>query len=246
MSEKLWYLKRCDLFERLTPDELRRVELASRARAFPRNSPIYLPADETDSVFLLASGRAQICHIHSDGKQSILAFIDPGELFGELALFEPGQREEYAEAAEPSTVVMIPGDEMRRLMAAHPDVTLGITKLIGLRRRRIERRLKNLLFLSNRERITHLLLELAEQYGRRTPEGVQLGIRLSHQELANVVGSTRETVTVILGELQNEGLIAVGRRKVTLLRPDAMSQSVQRPALELTSPRNPASGREDR
>ncbi len=242
MSEKLWHLKRCDLFSRLSPDELRQVESRSRARTFPRKSPIYLPAEHGESVFLLASGRAKICHLTPEGKQSILAFIEPGELFGELAILERGPRQEYAEAVDPCTVVLIPGEVMQELMQRHSDVSLGITKLIGLRRRRIEQRLKNLLFLSNRERLTHLLLELAEQYGSPVAEGIQLGIKLSHQDLANVIGSTRESVTVVLGEMQAAGLIKIGRRKIVIRDTEQLAKSVHRMAPQLPdrSPR-PAS-----
>ena len=228
MSEKLWFLKKCDLFERLDADELARIESRSRAREFPRKSPIYLPADLADGVLLLVRGRAKICSLTADGKQSILAFIEPGELFGELAMVAAGTREEYAEAIENSTVVLIPATEMNRLVAAHPDVSLGITKLMGLRRQRIERRLKHLLYHSNRERLVHLLFELSEQYGKPTNSGVELGIKLSHQDLASVIGATRETVTVTLGELQNEGLVRVGRKSITLVDANRLAQSVGR------------------
>jgi len=247
MSEKLWHLKRCDLFEQLSTEELRQVESRCRARQFPRNSPIYLPADQADAVLLMASGRAKICGFSADGKQAILAFIEPGELFGELALLVPGDRDEYAEAVEASTVVLIPADEMQRLMEAHATVAVGITRLIGLRRRRIERRLKYLLFRSNRERLVHLLLELAEQYGQRGPEGVQLGIKLSHQDLASVIGSTRETVTVVLGEMQTEGLVKLGRRKIVLQKLDRLAASVDVPPPRLPArpqPGPPANRRE--
>ncbi|MBP86519.1 MAG: transcriptional regulator [Planctomycetaceae bacterium] len=244
MSEKLWYLKRCTLFEQLSEEQLHDIESTSRARSFPRKSPIYLPVDEGNSVFLLAAGRVKICHLTSEGKQSILAFIDPGELFGELALLDDGPREEYAEAVDTSTVVLISGETMQRVMAARPDLSLGITKMIGLRRRRIEQRLKNLLFLSNRERLTHLLLELAEQYGQATPDGVRLGIQLSHQDLANVIGSTRETVTVVLGEMQQERLLSIGRRKIVITGLDRLAASVQRSLPRLPGdpaiPRQPA------
>ncbi len=229
MSEKLWYLKNCQLFEQLTADDLQRIEISSKARTFARGTPIYLPLDGTNAVFLLASGRVKICHLTPDGKQSILAFIEPGELFGELALFDGGPRDEYAEALEKSTIVQIPGEVMQQTMESHPGVTLGVTKLIGLRRRRIERRLKNLLFLSNRDRLTHLLLELAEQYGKPESGGLKLRIQLSHQDLANVIGSTRETVTVVLGEMQNEGLLSIGRRRIVILDLKRLAGSVQRP-----------------
>jgi len=241
MSEKLWYLKNCPLFDRLSADELRQIERVSRARTFPRKTPVYLPADESDNVFLLASGRIKLCHLTPEGKQSILAFIDPGELFGELAMIDDGDREEYAEAIENSTVVMIPRETVTQMMERHADLTLGVTKMIGLRRRRIERRLKNLLFLSNRERLIHLLLELAEQYGEETSQGVRLGIKLSHQDLANVIGSTRETVTVVLGELQLEGLVKVGRRKIELVKPESLAASVHRPPPTLPNARQPLS-----
>ena len=110
-------------------------------------------------------------------------------------------------------VVMIPNEEMQHLMAERADVALGITKLIGLRRQRIERRLKNLLFLPNRERVVHLLIDLAEQFGLHTHDGIRLRVKLSHQDMANLIGSTRETVTVILGQLKSEGSVAGGRRK---------------------------------
>jgi CRP-like cAMP-binding protein len=240
MSEKLWYLKNCDLFERLTPKELQRLESRCKARSFPRSTPIYLPIDEADSVFVLAAGRVKICHGTPDGKQSILAFIDPGELFGELAIFDSGLRDEYAETLEPSTVILIPGDAMQRLLLDHPVVSMNLTRIMGLRRKRIERRLKNLLYLSNRDRLTHLLLELAERYGATVPEGVRLRIKLSHQDLANVIGSTRETVTVVLGELQSEGLIAVGRRKIIIRQPDRLARSVER---TFPKPAEPAQAR---
>jgi CRP-like cAMP-binding protein len=228
MNEKLWYLKRCDLFERLSPKELERVESLCRAKSLPRNTPIYLPIDDAQSVFLLASGRVKICHGTPDGKQAILAFVEPGELFGELAVFDAGAREEYAETVEPSTVVMIPREELQRLIQDHPVVSMNLTRMMGLRRRRIERRLKNLLFLSNRDRLTHLLLELAEQYGDRNGDGVQLRIRLSHQDLASIIGSTRETVTGVLGEMQAEGLVSVGRRKILIRRPERLAEQVER------------------
>lgn len=226
MSEKIWYLKRCQLFQHCSAEQITALETCSRVRTFAKRSPVYLPAEQADAVLLLASGRIKICHLTPDGKQSILAFIDPGEIFGELAVLEPGPREEYAETVESSKVISIPGTAVTELMQQHPDLCLGITKLMGLRRRRIERRVKNLLFLSNRDRMVHLLLELAEQYGIETERGVELEIGLSHQDLANIVGSTRETVTVVLGNLQSEGFVRVGRRQLILRRIDQLAHMV--------------------
>lgn len=233
MMGNYWHLKSCKLFQSCTPDQLQSLEMRCRMKVFSRRSPIYLPADQADSVLLLASGRVKICHLTGEGKQSILALIEPGEIFGELAVIHRGARDEYAEAAEECKVIAIPGESLRELMEQHAELCLGVTKVIGFRRRRIERRVKNLLYLSNRERISHLLLELAEQYGRETEGGIELGIRLSHQDLASIVGSTRETVTVVLGTLQSEGLITIGRRKIVIKAPDRLATEVGAEPLQL-------------
>jgi CRP-like cAMP-binding protein len=228
MEEKFWFLKNCGLFERLTPAQTERLESRSKAREFKRGQLIYLPSDQADSVLLLGTGRVKIYHITGEGKQAVLALVDPGEIFGELALFEAGQtpRDEFAEAMETSRLILIPHQEMHELMAAHPDVSLGVTKLMGLRRKRVERRLKSLLFRSNRDRLVHLLLELAEKYGKPTVEGVVLGIKLSHQDLASIIGSTRETVTVLLGELQQEGQLTIQRRRIILSKMEQLAASI--------------------
>ena len=234
MSERLWYLKRSDLFQRLSHEQLAWLETRCRIRECPRGTPVYLPADYADGVLLLAKGRVKIGSFTEDGKQTILAFIEPGELFGELSLLGSEEREEYAEAVEKSSVILIPNEVMQQLLAENPTISLGITKLFGLRRKRVERRLKYLLFRSNRERLIHLLLELAEQYGKRTAEGVELRIKLSHQDLASIVGSTRETVTVVLGELQAEGRLLLGRRKITLTNLSQLADSVSVPVPRLS------------
>ena len=229
MSEKLWYLKRCELFQRLSPEQLTALEYRCRIRNFSRGSPVYLPADEAQGVLLLASGRIKICSFTDDGKQAILAFIEPGELFGELALLDEGQREEYAEAVDKSAVILIPAAVMHELIAANPQLSLGVTKLFGLRRRRIERRIKYLLFRSNRDRLVHLLLEMAEEYGARNGAEIELKIRLSHQDLASIIGSTRETVTVVLGELVAEGTLRLGRRRIVVTNLERLAASVNAP-----------------
>lgn len=212
--ERYWYIKHCRLFEMLSADQLTQLERRARIRHYPRKSAVYLPSDAADSVFLLAEGRIKLCSPTADGKEAILAFIEAGEIFGELSLVGETARDEFAEAVAPSTVILLPRDEIEGLMAESPSLALGVTKLIGWRRRRIERRLKGLLFQSNRARVIHLLLDLAEQYGQQTPEGVLLAVKLSHQDLASAIGATRETVTVVLGELQLDGLIKVARLRL--------------------------------
>jgi CRP-like cAMP-binding protein len=234
MNGRIWILKRCPLFERLSPAEAERLEARSSMRTFARREIIYFPSDPGRTVLLLARGRVKIKSVTPEGHESILSLIEEGELFGELAIIDdaaPGSRGEFAEALEPCEVLAIPRDEIVWLMQRRPDVALGITKLLGFRLRRIENRLRNILFRSNRERIVALLLELADTYGQRGGDGWDIGLRLSHQDLANLVGSTRETVTLTLGQLQREGLIEVRRQKIRLIRPSRLrAESGEEPA----------------
>jgi CRP-like cAMP-binding protein len=215
MSETIWYLKRCPLFEQLSPDESRRLESHAKAREFAKREMIYFPDDPGQTVLLLARGRVKIKAITPDGRESIFAFIEAGELFGELALVDAEPRQEYAEAVEDSLVLAIPREEVLWLMGRRPAVALHVTKLLGFRRRRIENRLRNILFRSTRERTIALVLELLGTHGQRTPGGSwEVRLKLSHQELANLIGATRESVTLALGRLRAEGLISIQRRTI--------------------------------
>ena len=219
MDNRFWHLKSCDLFRRLSPEQIARIESSSRFRKFKKRDFVFLPAQSGESVLLLVSGRVKLYHLTPEGNQLVLAYIDPGELFGELAVFNDQKHEEFAEAVENSEVVLIPGAEMMRLMEEQPVVSLGMTELMGLRQHRIERRLKSLLFRSTTERLAHVLLEFAEKYGRSIPAGVLIDTKISHQELANFVGSTRATITILLGELQARRHVLVNRRRFILPDP---------------------------
>lgn len=240
MSEKIWHLKNSEWFERLSDEELRELERHCRVRRVTKKSLIYMPDDEANAVLLLANGRVKICNFTADGKQAVFTLIEPGEVFGELAAVDDGPREEYAEAIEDSDVILIPREQVQRLMEANPTVTIRVSRLLGLRRRLLQRRLSHLMFRSNRERLILLLLELAERYGATTSEGVRINIRLSHQELANLIGSTRESVTVALGELQAAKLLEHSRRRIVLKDVARLRAEIEGRLLPRTSARSPS------
>ena len=217
MAEKVWYLKQVEWLSQLTADEAARLESRAMTRKFKKGEMVYCPHEGGETVLLLATGRIKLKTITPDGKEAILAFIEEGELFGELALLDGSPRGEFAEAVLDSQVIAIPAAELQTVMGNRPDVAIGITRLVGLRRRRIQNRLQNILFRSNRERVTHLLLELLETHGVQDGSQWQIEIRLSHQDLASLIGATRESVTLVLGQLQLEKLIRVRRQHLTVL-----------------------------
>ncbi len=218
MSEKLWYLKRCDLFERLSHKELEQVESQCRVRSYPQNSPIDLPERRGDT-FLLATGRVNIVRSERDGSSFALTSLGPGEIFGELADFHRAAANEYVETLAPTTLVMIPSDVMQQLVEAYPTVLLRRADLFGLRRQRIQRRLNELVFRSSRDRLAPWLLELAQRASERVRDGVRIRGMWSHGKLACAIGGTRGAVANALAELQDEGLISVDGRKLTLRQP---------------------------
>ena len=229
MQERIWYLKNCDLLGQLSEEQLSALEKRCQMREFPAGNPIYLPSEAADSMFLIATGLVKICHLTVEGKTSTLTFIKPGEVFGELSLFDTEQRGEYVESVEPSTIIRMPKEEIQRLMNGNTSVAMRVTKLVGLRRQKIEQRIRHLLFTSNQHRLSHLLLDLADQFGVPIDDGgIQLGLKLSHQEIANLIGTTRETVTLMLGKMRSEGLIRGQRQTVILCDIKRLAESVGR------------------
>jgi len=220
---KIWYLKCCDLFEKLTPEQAESIERRAVMRHFSKGELIYVPGDPCQSVLVVVRGRVKIKGITPDGKEFILAFVDEGELFGELALIDEAPRDEFAEASNPSELLAIPREDLFRLVESRPDLAFQITKLVGLRRRRIESRLRSILFRNNRQRVAGVLLELLESHGERNGHGWLIRLKLSHQEIASLIGTTRESVTIVLGQLQLDGLIRIQRRAITVIDREGLS-----------------------
>ncbi|HWE36215.1 MAG TPA: Crp/Fnr family transcriptional regulator [Isosphaeraceae bacterium] len=234
-------LRQCSLFRRLTPEQLAAVGRRATLRAFRKGELIDLPGDPAPGAWVVADGRVKIKSITPEGKELILAFLGEGEVFGELALVDDGPRTEFAEATVATRALALAREEPARLAEQVPGLALQVGRLLGLRRLRAESRLRNLMFRSNRRRVAGVLLELLEGRPGRQPQGPPRAARrggppraargprpsrrpilvdrapLSHQDLAGLVGSTRETVTIVLGRLQSEGLIRVRRRSILVL-----------------------------
>ncbi|RMF36846.1 MAG: Crp/Fnr family transcriptional regulator, partial [Planctomycetota bacterium] len=165
MAQAYWHIRNCSLFQLLSDEQVRNLEDKARVRRFEKGQSVYRPSDAAEGTYLLAEGRIRICSLTPDARESILGFVEPGEIFGELGLVEPGYREERAVAVVDSVVTYIPNEVILGLMDESKQLALGVTKLLGSRRKRIERRLRNLLFRTNKDRLKGLLVELAEQYG---------------------------------------------------------------------------------
>ena len=134
MTERIWCIQKCRLFEQLSAADLSVLESRARVGVFPRNTSVYFPSDSADSVFVLAEGRIRLYSITPDGKQAILAIVEPGELFGELAILGNDERDEHAQAVGNSKVVALPRDAVESVLLRNADVSLAITKFVEIGR----------------------------------------------------------------------------------------------------------------
>lgn len=226
MDEIALHLTHSPLFGTLDEGKLARVRDQAQLIRVERRTLVFAPTVPRDRVFLLISGYVRLYHVTIHGRQVLLALVGPGELFGEDALVAAGERVHFAESMEAATVVVVAAGGIKALMQHDPGLCFRMAELVGQRRMECERRLLSVLFRPIRDRVVFLLLDLAEKFGRPRAEGVEIGLRLSHQDLASAVGSTRETISLTVGELQSEGLIQVERRGITLLDPQRLAGAV--------------------
>jgi len=219
---KLWYLKNVNLFHGMSDDEMRLVEQRTVMREIRRKEVLYLPGDAGDRIYLLKRGVVKISTLTDDGKEIILALMRPGEVFGEEAVLEDAPRDHMAEAYEDALICVITRQDFMGILRAHPEMAFKVTKLVGFRLKTLRSRVEGLLFKGAPARLAQTLLDLARDHGVKDAEGVLLPLRLSQQDLANLIGVTRESVNLALADFRSRGLIETEGRALRLLRPDEL------------------------
>jgi CRP-like cAMP-binding protein len=216
---KLWYLERFRLLDMLTEPQKRRVEAMTRMLELGRGKRIYLPADRSDQIFLLKAGVIRISGLGNDHNETILTFLYPGDIFGELAVVDDAPRGHLATAHEDVVLCAMDRDLLLRLIQETPALGYQITKLMGLRLRRFQTRIQELLFRSAHARVAHALLDMAADYGIQDNEGVVIPIRFNQRDLGNLVGLARETVNAVLQDFKEDGLVNAQRRSIRITDP---------------------------
>ncbi len=221
-KSKLWYLKQVKLFSDLSATEMEQMNNMTRMVDFKKKHPIYLPGDPGDYVYLLKSGRVKISKIGADGKEFTLAILVAGEIFGEIEVLEETARDSVAEVLDDAHICLIRREDFEQLLKTKPQCSLKLTKLIGLRLKQIENRIEDLVFRDAQSRLAHLLLTLATNFGVNSPKGVTLMPTMTHQEFANLIGTTRETVSLTLGQFRQAEIISMEKRTITIVNKNAM------------------------
>ncbi len=226
VKSKLWYLKQVKLFSDLSDVEMDQMNQMTRMEAFKKKQPIYLPGDPGDYVYLLKSGRVKISKIGDDGKELTLAVLEPGEIFGEVEVLEETTRDSVAEVIDDADICLIKREDFEHFLKNQPQCSFKLTKLIGFRLKQIENRIEDIVFRDAPARLAHLLINLADSFGRDIPEGRALKTKITHQELANLIGTTRETVSLTLGQFRQAGLISMEKRQIIILDQKGLTELV--------------------
>ncbi len=197
-----------------------RIEGFVYLREYEARQIVFFPNDLCDQVFWVYRGRVRVTRVSDDGRELSFRHLVAGDLFGEECLVQRPRREEYAEALAPSTLCIMRCDDFRRLMASEPALSLRVAENLCSRALEIEQVLSEAVFHSVRSRVAAGLLRLQ----RKATGGRGAVISVTHQEIANLIGSTRETTTATLHALRTEGLVELANRRLTILDPEALER----------------------
>jgi CRP/FNR family transcriptional regulator len=221
---RLAFLRRIPLFTEFQDNDFLELERLAHQGTITRGGFAYVPGDPSDLLYFLRSGRVKVARTAAGGKEWILHLVEPGEIFGELALAGEDSRRNSAEALEDVAYVSIRREPFLALAGRRPTVALRMLRLVGERRRLMEARVEGVLFAGVRERLLELLLDMGRRYGVAGPEGLALRVQLSQKEIAHLIGSTRETTSSTLNQLRRDGLILIQRRRLVIRNLERIEQ----------------------
>lgn len=217
-KSKFWYLKHFNMFEGMDDGSMKRVDSLSSMHTAKAHQPIYFPDEPTGMIFFLKEGHVKISRVSQDGREVILDVLGPGEIFGEVGISddETTGRNEMAQALDEAVVCTMKRQDFESLLKMNPNLNLEVTKRVGLRLRKIEERVTDLLFKDTKKRIASFLVRYAEEFGKMKHGVVTVGNPLTQQEIALLTGSARQTVTSTLNEFRSMGILDFSRTTITI------------------------------
>ncbi len=213
----IWYFEKVDLYELLCPHKVPHMEETHTFHKYNKDEFIYFPDDPSTHVFMIAKGRVKIGGYTDDGKEMLRAILAQGEIFGELALTGEDKRKDFAQAMDNDTTICpMTIEQMQELMKENESLSLKIFKLMGLRFRKMERKLEALVFKDARTRIVEFLKDMAMERGQKVGFEMMIKNHLTHKDIASLTGTSRQTVTTIMNELKDKNIINFDRRRILI------------------------------
>lgn len=216
-------LRKVPLFGQLAPPDLDRVAEIARERSYPRNSVILFEDDPGDALYVVAQGQVKVVLIGEDGREVILSVMGEGEFFGEMALIDDEPRSAHVIAMEDSSLLVIRREDFQDLLQQTPGIGLVLLRELSRRLRRVDEKVGSLVLLDVNGRVAQLLLDLADEAGTD-----RITRRLTHHTIAQMIGSSRETVSRTMRELVDKGSITVSRREIQIRDRAALESSAGR------------------
>lgn len=205
-------LHHVQLFRSLAPKDTDTLTAHSTTRSYPANTVLITEGDSTDSLYIILEGEMKVYVSDDQGKEAILNILGPGEYFGELALLDDAPRSASVMTLAPSKVMIVSKADFKRCLASNPELAYNLIISLTQQIRSLTDSVKNLSLMDVYGRVAHTLLELAkEKDGKQIIEQ-----KLTHQDIANMVGASREMVSRILKDLSNGGYISVNKNCITI------------------------------
>lgn len=212
------FFKEGSLFSNLSDEELSQLAQIARERKFDRNQVVFYEGDLGGSLYIIVSGTVKIVMMSDDGREHILGLLHEGDFFGEISLIDGEPRSATAIALEKANVVMISRDDFIRLLRENPEMSLKIMVILCERLRKTDKHVESLAFLSAPGRVAKTLLNWAEKYApdANGNEEIEIPHKMTRQEFASIAGTSRETLTRVLMDFQDDGLIQLEKNKIVL------------------------------
>jgi CRP/FNR family transcriptional regulator len=219
-------LAKVPVFETLGEDDLERVAQVAVSRRFPAGQVIFRENDQSDTCYVVADGHARALREHADGRTIALARFGPGDIFGELAMFDDENRSATVEALDELHCLAILGADMRRLMREHPDIAVKLVIALGRRLRAANERLARQSFQTVQSRVASVLTGLIEQARAEGAGDGDVLVTATQADIAQLAGSSRESASRFLAVLERAGIVSQGRGKLTVHDPAALQRYV--------------------
>jgi CRP/FNR family transcriptional regulator, cyclic AMP receptor protein len=225
-AEMVELLGRVPVFSTLEPGDLERIAEVAVPRSFAPGQVVFREGDASDTCYIVQEGHARATRTHGDGRTITLATFGPGDIFGELAMFEDELRSATVEAIETTSVVGVLGGDMRRLMVEHPQISARLVIALGRRLRETNERLSRQSFQTVQSRVAVVLSELVEQEIAAGQPPADVLVTATQADLAQLAGSSRESASRFLAVLERAGVISQGRGRLTVRDPKLLKQYV--------------------
>ena len=215
-------LRRAPLFDGLDEESARALRRQMSDVKLSRGEHLFLEGDPGDRLYVVLDGKIKLTRAAADGRENLLSVLGPGEMFGELSLFDPRPRTMSASAVTDVRLAALAHDDLRTWLTAHPDVAMHLLAALARRLRRTNEVLSDLVFTDVPGRVAKALLDLAARFGTEQEDGLQVNHDLTQEELAQLVGASRETVNKALADFVARGWIQLHPKSVLLIDPERM------------------------